>query len=213
MAIFVGCCRLVPQLRKIHSVLLTVSSPCSWFPASNSQSIGRGTNTAVACKFGITSGECKRTARPITTTTRASHEPLRKGRIIHEHLNGQDPADDVGVRYGVAHVSPLVQRYRGRTIVDTVVDREATPEAPLDAHVIAMTEDPRDILLWSDGTWCSREECDRELLLRNDNYVVIERNSSLRLMPLSASPHRRARSRVVVCYHDDRRSTRHPVLA
>ena len=39
-----------------------------------------------------------------------------------------------------------------------------------------MTEDPRDILLWPDDTWCFRGECDPELL-RDDNYRVIKRNS------------------------------------
>jgi hypothetical protein len=78
-----------------------------------------------------------------------------------------------------------------------------------------MTEDPRDILLWSDGTWCDREECDPELLQRNDNYVVIKRNSSLRPVPLSGSPHRTMRPRVVTSHRDDddRRPTRHPDMA
>lgn len=152
--------------------------------------------------------------RVLPTTTRASHEPLRKGRIIHEHLNGQDFADDVGVRYGVASVSPVVRRYRVRSIIGAVVDREVTPEAPPDAPVIAMTDDPRDILLWSDGTWCAREECDPELLQRNDNYLVIKRNRFLRLVPLGGSPHRGASARAVVCYRDDDGTpTRHPVMA
>jgi len=37
-------------------------------------------------------------------------------------------------------------------------------------------EHPRDILLWPDGTWCFREECDPGLV-RGGNYRVIWWNS------------------------------------
>ena len=39
------------------------------------------------------------------------------------------------------------------------------------------TEHPRDILLFLDGTWSFREECDPVLLLRVCNYRLIQRNS------------------------------------
>ena len=61
---------------------------------------------------------------------------MRKGRIIHEHLNGQDSADDVGVRYGIPRVSTVVQRYHPRTIGGAVVDREVTPEALLETRSV-----------------------------------------------------------------------------
>ena len=39
------------------------------------------------------------------------------------------------------------------------------------------TEHPRDILLLLDGTWCFREECDPELMLRDSDYHVVKRTS------------------------------------
>jgi hypothetical protein len=39
-----------------------------------------------------------------------------------------------------------------------------------------MTDDPRDILLWPDRTWCFREECGPELLNRG-GYRVVKQNS------------------------------------
>jgi len=39
------------------------------------------------------------------------------------------------------------------------------------------TEHPRDILLLVDGTWCFREECDPELMLRDGDYRVVQRTS------------------------------------
>ena len=39
-----------------------------------------------------------------------------------------------------------------------------------------ITEDPRDILLWADRTWCFREECGPELLSRG-GYHVVKQNS------------------------------------
>jgi hypothetical protein len=39
-----------------------------------------------------------------------------------------------------------------------------------------MTEDPRDILIWPDGTWRFREECILELL-RDGSYRLIKRYS------------------------------------
>jgi len=37
-------------------------------------------------------------------------------------------------------------------------------------------EHPRDIILWPDGNWRFREECDAELL-RDGNYRMIRRHS------------------------------------
>ena len=39
-----------------------------------------------------------------------------------------------------------------------------------------MTEDPRDILLWADHTWCFRKECGPELL-SSGGYHVVKQNS------------------------------------
>ena len=42
---------------------------------------------------------------------------------------------------------------------------------------VTNTEHPRDILLFLDGTWSFREECDPVSLLRVCNYRLIKRNS------------------------------------